>query len=109
VQCYWRDLPPDHAQIPAHLLRLVTARYPEHFQWNGKGPIPAAFHRELAALVTARDAVPGRLLRVFKVPRHRTVYQALRDGGVDLIGTEHLTDSARLWCADRTATRVGRD
>ncbi len=96
VQSYYRDLPPDHAQIPAHLLRLVTVQYPQHFSWRGEGSAPDGFRENLAELIAARDAVPGRLLRVFKVPRYRTVYDALLRGGVDLIGTKTLGRSARL-------------
>lgn len=96
VQSYFRDLPPGHATIPAHLLKLVTVQYPQHFTWRGSGPRPPAFDAHLAELIAARDAVPGRLLRVFKVPRRRAVYDALRRGGVDLIGTKTITRSAPL-------------
>ena len=100
VQAYYRDLPPDHADIPAHLLRLVTVQYPQQFRWQGQGPVPVAFQDRLAELVAARDEVPGRLLRVFKVPARRAVYEALLQGGVDLIGTKTLSSSARLLSAD---------
>ena len=96
VQSYYRDLPPDQAGIPAHLLRLVSVQYPQHFTWQGEGPVPQEFADHLAELITARDAVPGRLLRVFKVPRRRGVYEALIRGGVDLIGTKTLGSSAKL-------------
>jgi hypothetical protein len=100
VQSYFRDLPADHAAIPAHLLRLVTVQYPQHFTWQGSGSPPPEFGRHLAALTAARDAVPGRLLRVFKVPRRRAVYDALRRGGVDLIGTKTISRSAHLLADD---------
>ncbi len=96
VQSYYRDLPPDHAQLPAHLLRLVSVQYQQHFSWQGVGPVPREFEEHLAELCTTRDAVPGRLLRVFKVPRRRAVYDALQRGGVDLIGTKKLASSAKL-------------
>ncbi len=31
VQSYYKKLPHDHTEIPAHLLRLVTAQYQQHF------------------------------------------------------------------------------
>ena len=96
VQRYWRDLPPDHAALPAHLLKLVTVQYPQHFAWDGKGPVPPEFARRLAELRAARDAVPGRWLRVFKVPQRAAVYEALIAGGVDLIGTKKPAASAPL-------------
>ncbi len=96
VQAYARHLPPNQAEIPAHLLRLVTVQYPQHFTWQGEGPVPAEFAAHLASLTALRAEVPGRLLRVFKVPRRRGVYDALLAGGVDLIGTKTLGRSARL-------------
>ncbi len=102
VQSYWRDLPPHHAKIPAHLLRLVTAQFPQHFQWQGEDEMPSEFADHLAELLSARDQVPGRLLRIFKVPRRMAIYEALQQGGVDLIGTKKLASSARLLQPNRT-------
>lgn len=96
VQSYYRDLPADHREIPAHLLRLVTVQYPQYFYWQGRGPLPREFCDKAAQIRAARDAVPGRLWRVFKVPRRRAVYKALLEQGVDLIGTKHLSRSACL-------------
>ena len=92
----YRDLPADHAQILAHLVRLVSVQYQQHFDWRGGGAVPSEFEDHLTELVAARDAVPGRLLRVFKVPRRRAVYEALLAGGVDLIGTKTLDSSAKI-------------
>ena len=100
VQSYYRDLPENHAEIPAHLLRLVTVQYSQHFFWQGAGSPPKEFFDKLARMKAARDAVPGRLWRVFKVPRRRAVYEALRDEGVDLIGTKKLRPSACLLAED---------
>lgn len=96
VQAYYRELPLGHAQIPSHLLRLLSVQYQRHFAWRGIGPVPREFEAHLAELTAARDAVPGRMLRVFKVPRHSAVYDALQKGGVDFIGTKKLSSSARL-------------
>ena len=100
VQSYYRDLPANHADIPAHLVRLVSVQYQQHFSWRGEGQVPLQFEEHLAVLTTARDAVPGRLLRVFKVPRRQAVYDALLRGEVDLIGTKKLAHSAELLARD---------
>ncbi len=96
VQSHFRDLPPDHDRYPAHLLKLVTVKYRDEFAWDGRGRTPAAFTARLAAIRAAADAVPGRLLRVFQVPRREGCYRALLAGRVDLIGTRTLGRSRRL-------------
>ena len=52
--------------------------------------------RWLAALRAAKAAAPGRLLRAHNVPANRTVYEALLDSGVDLIGTKELDATRSL-------------
>lgn len=96
VQCRYDDLPEDHAMLPAHLLRMVSVRYPDTFDWMDDEASPPGFGRELGAIRDAAHAVPGRLLRVFAVPSQPRVYAELLDGGVDLIGTKNLERSRRL-------------
>lgn len=96
VQCYLKDLPADHATLPAHLLRLITVQYPRYFGWTGMGIVPNRFEQRLSALIAARDAVSGRVTRVIKAPRDERIYRALLDGGVDLIGTRSLDRTRRL-------------
>ncbi|MFO7608780.1 MAG: hypothetical protein R6X35_06220 [Candidatus Krumholzibacteriia bacterium] len=96
VQTHYRDLPTDHAELPADLLRLVTVKYGDEFAWNGKGEPPAAFTARLGRIRADADAVPGRLLRVFRIPRRDGAYQALLAGGVDLIGTKTLDRSRQV-------------
>lgn len=96
VQAHHRDLPADHAALPADLLKLVTVKYPDEFTWKGHGEPPADFQRRLAGIRAAADAVPGRLLRVFDVPRRDEAYRALLAGGADLIGTRTLGRSGEL-------------
>jgi len=90
VQSHFRDLPADHARWPAHLLKLITVRYGDEFARWGNGARPDGFAAKLAAIRAARDAVPGRWLRVFAMPHRPRVYAALLDGGVDLLGTKNL-------------------
>ena len=96
VQCRWRDLPPGHAALPAHLLRLVSFEYRDEFDWQGEDAPPADFAGRLAAIRATVDAVPGRRLRVLRAPLDRRVYAALLAGGVDLIGTRELERTRRL-------------
>lgn len=96
VQSHYRDLPADHAELPAHLLRLISVQYGDEFAWNGKGEPPPGFTAHLARIRADADAVPGRLLRVFRVPRRDEAYRALLAGGVDLIGTKTLGRSREV-------------
>lgn len=103
VQCRWRDLPPGHAGLPAHLLRLVSFEYRDEFDWRGEDSPPPDFAGRLKEVRATVDAVPGRRLRVLRAPLDLRVYAALLDGGVDLIGTRELARSRRLLsgCANR--------
>lgn len=96
AQAHYRQLPADHAQLPADLLKLVTVKYPDEFDWDGHDQEPPGFTHHLARIEAAAHAVPGRLLRVFQVPRREACYRALLDGGVDLIGTKTLGRSRKL-------------
>jgi hypothetical protein len=72
---------------------MISVEYKTQFTWRGGRRVPRRFTRRLEAVLEARDAVPGRLVRVFRVPKSRSVYRALVRGGVDLIGTKTLDDS----------------
>jgi hypothetical protein len=52
--------------------------------------------RWIASLRAAKNANPNRLLRVHNVPADSTIYGALLDAGVDLIGTKQLAKTRRL-------------
>jgi hypothetical protein len=52
--------------------------------------------RWIAALRAAKDANPHRLLRVHNVPADSTIYDALLDAGVDLIGTKDVAKTRQL-------------
>ncbi len=96
VQAHYRQLPADHAALPSDLLKLITVKYPDEFDWDGHDLPPPEFTRQLARIRADTDAVPGRLLRVFQVPRREACYAALLEGGVDLIGTKTLGRSRKL-------------
>lgn len=96
VQAHHLELPADHAALPADLLKLVTVKYPDEFGWRGHGEPPADFQRRLAGIRADAHAVPGRLLRVFDVPRREEAYRALLAGGADLIGTKTLDRSGEV-------------
>jgi len=52
--------------------------------------------RWIASLRAAKDANPHRLVRVHNVPADSTIYGALLDAGVDLIGTKDLIKTWQL-------------
>jgi len=93
VQRHARDLPPNHAEYPSHLLALVSAEYVELSRWQGLGPPPASLLKQLDRLAEVTHRVPGRQLRVYAVPVHSAVYRILLRGDVDLIGVDDLERS----------------
>ncbi|MGD9545928.1 MAG: hypothetical protein AB7V45_00140 [Candidatus Krumholzibacteriia bacterium] len=96
VQSHFKELPADHASYPAHLLKLITVKYRDEFAWNGCPPRPGEFTWRLHEVRQARNAVPGRVLRVFAVPGSAEVCAALLAGGMDLIGTKDLQKTGRV-------------
>jgi len=95
VQSHFSELPENHAEYPSHLLKLISQNYISLFRWHGEGPMPPEFCNKLAALVAAKRAVPGRILRIFHAPIHPAVYRAFVEAGVDRIGTMKNLDKAR--------------
>ena len=96
VHAHFDDLPENHAVYPSHLLRMISVEYRAQFTWRGGRRVPRRFDRRLLAVLAARDAVPGRIVRVFRVPGSIHVYRALVRGGVDLIGTKTLAKSHEM-------------
>jgi len=96
VHRHYSDLPDSHARYPSHLLKLVSVNYRQTFRWHGMGPPSTRISDHLTAIVQARDAADGRLVRVYNVPRNASVYSTLLDSGVDLIGTKTLGTSRSL-------------
>lgn len=96
VQCRYRDLPADHEDLPAHLLKMVSVRYGDEFEWSGSDGVPSEFRCRLRGIRDRAGAVPGRILRVFHAPRRSRIYMELLAGGIDLVGSRHLERDRRL-------------
>ncbi|MFR9750186.1 hypothetical protein ACL02S_04010 [Nocardia sp. 004] len=84
---YSRDLMPE-----------VNADWAAEFSWNGVGPMPAAEHQKLVALVQRAHA-EGKRVRFWGAPddpgaARQAVWDELFDVGVDRIATDHLSDLA---------------
>jgi hypothetical protein len=75
---------------PSALVRLVSLDYGKTI-----GRDRSRAGAWLGALRSARDAMPGRVARVYNVPVRAEVYVELLEAGVDLIGTEDLSGTRR--------------
>ena len=80
------------AREPAQsaLVRLVSLDYGKTIGRNRRRA-----DAWLAALRRAKQAMPGRIARVYNVPVRAVVYAELLEAGVDLIGTEDLARTRR--------------
>ena len=96
VQMHYKDLPKNHTEIPGHLLKMVTVNYEDSFRWRGEGPVSDRVRDRLAEMVTARDAVDGRIIRAYEVTYHDEVYRVLLEAGFDLIGTKNLAKTSEI-------------
>lgn len=84
-------LPDLDASLPAapHLYPLVSDAWPRLSSWRGEGPLPEGDAVKLREAV-AKAKRRGVRLRFWGIPDVPAAWAALRDAGVDLIGTDDL-------------------
>lgn len=90
VQRHFDELRPADAELPAHLMSLISVEYRSFFRWGGRGRMPRRFERGLAQIRDAKALHVGRIVRVIRAPRNGSVYEALLGAGVDLIGAKDI-------------------
>ncbi len=71
----------------------ISDAWNSHFQWRGKGPLPEADQKKMRALVKQTQA-EGKQLRFWGGPDNEMAWAALREAGVDRIGTDRLKECA---------------
>ena len=76
---------------PAHLMPLVSDRWPDHFSWTGEGEFPPAERDKLRTIVDQAHAA-GRRIRFWATPESPAVWRELRAAGVDHINTDKLDE-----------------
>ncbi len=95
-----RDLVARCGRVLSHgqpfLLKLISLDFGKMIHWSGKGQPPSDAKRTLERIIRIRNASPGRVARVYNVPRNAAIYRWLLAAGVDLIGTKDLTATRRL-------------
>lgn len=74
---------------PESLVPLISDNWGSHFQYRGKGEMPAAEREKLASIVK-RCHEQGRRLRFWATPENTMLWTELQNAGVDLIGTDDL-------------------
>ncbi|MFM7162865.1 MAG: phosphatidylinositol-specific phospholipase C/glycerophosphodiester phosphodiesterase family protein [Planctomycetaceae bacterium] len=80
---------------PATLMPWISADWKSEFKWRGVGEFPASERARLRELVE-RCHARGRLLRFWGAPDREEIWTALREAGVDLLGTDDLDRLARF-------------
>ncbi|QDU58781.1 phosphatidylinositol-specific phospholipase C/glycerophosphodiester phosphodiesterase family protein [Aeoliella mucimassa] len=73
----------------ADLMPLISDRWGSHFEWNGKGEIPAAERDKLRRIV-AQAHDKQRRVRFWATPETPEMWQQLLDADVDHINTDKL-------------------
>ncbi len=69
---------------------LVSDAWSKHFRWRGAGPMPIDEQKKLRELVSRAHA-ETRLVRFWATPESEALWSELRSAGVDLIGTDNLS------------------
>jgi len=78
--------PPGDARWPWYALD-----WGDYVGWDGRGALPARIADQLRTLV-ARVHQIGRKLRLYGLPERKEAWSAALDAGVDLVGTDHLSE-----------------
>lgn len=65
----------------------ISDNWRSHFTWRGEGPLPEADRSKLAQIVQKAHA-RGRKVRFWAAPDTPSAWKALKEGGVDFIGTD---------------------
>lgn len=81
--------PHELGRIGSDLAPLVSASWRSRFRWRGRGPMPGADARQLAADVRAARA-GGQLLRYWALPHDEGLWRTLRNAGVSLLQADDI-------------------
>ena len=81
--------------LPRSFMPLVSDNWQQHFHWKGEGEIPAEEQMRLREL-THKAHEEGRIIRFWGAPDNQGGWRILREGGVDLINTDHLPELSRF-------------
>jgi len=84
-----------NANVPAHLMPLVSDAWSKAFSWRGVGTMPDD-QREKLRGIAAQVHAAGRRLRFWAAPDKPAVWRELCNAGVDLLGTDDLDGLQRF-------------
>lgn len=85
----------------------ASCKYSNLLKWKGKGEIPAAEKENLLQLVNKAHS-NGTKVRLWGSPENETVWNFLRNCGVDLINTDKLVALRQFFTRNGTVQAAGR-
>ena len=88
------------ADLPVHLLPLISDNWTNHFRWRGEGPLSDAERAKLRDIVE-RAHRKGRRVRFWATPDMPAVWRELAAADVDLINTDDLAGLERFLRKER--------
>lgn len=83
------------SDAPAHLMPVISDRWPSHFAYRGEGPMPSDQAARLSRTVAKAHAA-GRVVRFWATPESEALWIVLLEAGVDLINTDQLARLRRF-------------
>ncbi|HIG30033.1 MAG TPA: hypothetical protein EYQ50_20455 [Verrucomicrobiales bacterium] len=78
-----------------HFIPWISHNWSQVFQWRGQGEFPQSEKLKLKGIV-AKTHAKGRRLRFWAVPDQEACWRVLRDGGVDIINTDRLSELSQF-------------
>ncbi len=82
-------LPDLQKSMDAAAMPVVSDNFRKHFNWRGKGAMPAGEKQKLKMLASEAHK-QGKKLRFWAIPDQPNVWQTLLEAGVDFISTDDL-------------------
>lgn len=77
------------SDLSAEMMPLISNSWRLAFKWNGEGPMPEEESAKLVDFVSEAHA-KSRKIRFWDTPENETIWQELREAGVDLISADDL-------------------
>lgn len=87
----------------ADQMPVISDNFKKHFQWRGRGTMPASEKKRIQMLAEQAHR-QGKKLRFWAIPDNPNGWKALLEAGVDLINTDNLTGFRKFLTTKRAVS-----
>jgi hypothetical protein len=87
----------------ADQMPVISDNFKKHFQWRGRGTMPASEKKRIQLLAEQAHR-QGKKLRFWAIPDNPNGWEVLLEAGVDLINTDNLTGFRKFLTTKRAVS-----